>query len=116
MNDHDVVSGFSRTNRRTGWTNRPLVQLTLARMREFIREPEAVFWTFGFPIVMSLALAMAFPSRAGRAVVIGIAPGAAAADLRSTLMRAPGIAVREVPPEEERRQLRDGAVDLLVVP
>ena len=24
-----------------------LVQLTLARMREFYREPEAIFWVFG---------------------------------------------------------------------
>ena len=28
----------------------PLVQLTLARMREFYREPEAIFWVFGFPL------------------------------------------------------------------
>jgi len=42
---------------RRGWRSHPLVQLTLVRYREFIREPEAVFWTFGFPIVVSLALA-----------------------------------------------------------
>jgi hypothetical protein len=50
----------------------PIVQLTLARFREFIREPEAVFWTFVFPIVVSLALAMAFPSRADRDVLVGL--------------------------------------------
>ena len=26
----------------------PLVQLTLARLREFLREPEAIFWVFLF--------------------------------------------------------------------
>src|SRR5437870_2342775 len=41
----------------------PLVQLTLARMREFYREPEAIFWVFGFPIVLAFALGIAFRKR-----------------------------------------------------
>src|SRR5260370_35215830 len=41
----------------------PLVQLTLCRMREFHREPEAIFWVFGFPIVLAFALGIAFRSR-----------------------------------------------------
>ena len=36
----------------------------ISTLREFMREPEAVFWTFVFPIVMSVGLAIAFPSRA----------------------------------------------------
>ena len=31
------------------WRSHPLVQLTLLRVREFIREPEAVFWAVAFP-------------------------------------------------------------------
>ena len=111
MSDN-VGSGFSRTN----WTSRPLVQLTLARMREFIREPEAVFWTFGFPIVVSLALALAFPSRANRPVFVGLYPGAAAESLRSTLKGSSGITIRDVRPEDERRSLREGEVNVVVVP
>lgn len=38
----------------------PLAQLTLARLREFLREPGAVFWVFGFPILMVVALGLAF--------------------------------------------------------
>ncbi len=38
----------------------PLVQLTLARLREFAREPEAVFWVFVFPVLLTLALGIAF--------------------------------------------------------
>ena len=30
----------------------PLVELTLARVRELVREPEAVFWVFVFPILL----------------------------------------------------------------
>src|SRR5262245_39855721 len=43
------------------WHDRnPLVQLTLARLREFLREPGALFWVFGFPILMVVALGLAF--------------------------------------------------------
>ena len=38
----------------------PLAQLVLCRLREFIREPEALFWVYGFPIVMTVALGIAF--------------------------------------------------------
>src|SRR5688572_11886400 len=97
-------------------TSAALVQLTLARFREFIREPEAVFWAFVFPIVMSLALAIAFPSRAERDVLVGVQPGPSAESLRATLRGKKGIAVREVPPEDERRALREGTVNVIVLP
>ncbi|PYO69383.1 MAG: ABC transporter permease, partial [Gemmatimonadetes bacterium] len=41
----------------------PLFQLTLARLREFYREPDAVFWVFGFPLVLAFALGIAFRNR-----------------------------------------------------
>ncbi|MFM1872547.1 MAG: hypothetical protein RL398_1969, partial [Planctomycetota bacterium] len=31
-----------------------------SQFREFWRTPEAVFWTYGFPLVMALALGFAF--------------------------------------------------------
>ena len=40
-----------------------LAQLTLVRFREFIREPEAVFWVFVFPILLAAGLGLAFRSR-----------------------------------------------------
>ncbi|MBI4419931.1 MAG: ABC transporter permease, partial [Gemmatimonadetes bacterium] len=43
------------------WT--PLYQLTLWRVREFLREPEAMFWVFAFPILLAFALGLAFKSR-----------------------------------------------------
>ena len=53
----------------------PLVELTLARLREFVREPEALFWTFLFPIIMSVAMAIAFPASGGQTVRVGVSPG-----------------------------------------
>jgi ABC-2 type transport system permease protein len=42
------------------WSEWALGQLILARLREFYREPAAVFWVYGFPLVMAVALGLAF--------------------------------------------------------
>ncbi len=104
------------SNGARGGAHHPLIELTLARLREFIREPEALFWSFLFPIVMSVAMAIAFPSAGSQAVRVGIAPGAASDPLRKTLAADPGIEVREVPPDQELRQLREGDVHVIVRP
>ncbi|HKD36718.1 MAG TPA: ABC transporter permease [Pirellulales bacterium] len=41
----------------------PLGQLIMARLREFYREPEAVFWVYGFPILMVVLLGIAFRNK-----------------------------------------------------
>jgi ABC transporter DrrB family efflux protein len=41
----------------------PLRQLVLARIREFYREPEVIFWVYGFPIILAVGLGIAFSSR-----------------------------------------------------
>ena len=42
---------------------RPLAQLILSRIREFYREPSAIFWVYGFPLLMALILGFAFQSK-----------------------------------------------------
>lgn len=37
--------------------------LILSRLRIFFREPEAMFWVYGFPIIMAVGLAIAFWNR-----------------------------------------------------
>lgn len=104
------------SNLNRGGARHPLVELTLARLREFVREPEALFWTFVFPIVMSVVMAMAFPSRGDRPVRVSVADGEAAASLRQTLANAPGIALKELPEGGEWRALREGDVLVVVIP
>jgi ABC-type multidrug transport system permease subunit len=97
-----------------GGARHPLIELTLARVREFIREPEAIFWTFGFPILISLALSVAFPSSVGRPVVVGVAAGPASEATRAALTGTDGVSVREIPPGAEQRALREGDVHVIV--
>ena len=103
------------TNR--GGASTPLVELTLTRVREFIREPEALFWTFLFPILISVALAVAFPGGRTTPVIVAIAPGPAADSVRAALASAPDVTLRGVPasPDAEARALREGNVHLIVV-
>src|SRR2546423_1172871 len=94
----------------------PLVQLTLARMREFYREPEAIFWVFGFPLVLAFALGIAFRNRGPGELKVGVlrAPGDSA--IATALDRAPALAATVLDSSDARIALRTGRVALLVVP
>lgn len=105
-----------RTTNARGGAHHPLVELTLARLREFVREPEALFWSFFFPIVMSVAMAMAFPSQGSQPVRVGVPQGAASEGLRTTFAAEAAVVVRDVPAGEALRQLREGDVHVIVQP
>src|SRR5213080_4595813 len=97
-------------------SDHPLVQLSLARMREFYREPEAIFWVFGFPIVLAFALGIAFRNRGPGELKVGVlrAPGDSA--IATALDRAPALAATVLDSSDARIALRTGRVALLVVP
>ena len=65
----------------------PLVALTRARVLEFVREPEALFWVFAFPIIMALVLGFAFRDRPPDPVPVGVVAGPTAADISAALSR-----------------------------
>jgi ABC-type multidrug transport system permease subunit len=48
-----------------------LYQLTLVRFRLFLREPEAIFWIFIFPILLALGLGIAFRNRPADVLQVG---------------------------------------------
>jgi ABC-type multidrug transport system permease subunit len=99
-----------------GATAHPLIELTLARLREFLREPEAVFWVFAFPILLAFALGIAFRSKGEATVHVGVAEGPGAAVLVEALSRTRGLEARLVPAGRLDLALRDGEVELIVVP
>lgn len=96
----------------------PLVELTLARFREFLREPEALFWVFAFPVLLACALGLAFRSQDAPDVLVGVLRGGAAphTEVVSTLQAVAGVRVRPVNRAEADVALRNGAIHLLVVP
>ncbi len=50
----------------------PLCQLILSNLRTYLREPEAIFWTYGFPILMIIGLGLAFSGKGEDAIVFDI--------------------------------------------
>lgn len=49
------------------WTPGPVLELTRTRIYEFAREPGVIFWVFVFPVLLAIALGIAFRERAPEA-------------------------------------------------
>jgi ABC-2 type transport system permease protein len=101
------------------WSEWALGQLVLARLREFYREPEAVFWVFGFPILMTVALGLAFrenPEPQYRVDVTGPATSSVVESLQSrkTPKGEPRFVVKGREADEARNRLRTGKTDLVM--
>ncbi len=96
----------------------PLWQLTLARIREFYREPAAVFWVYGFPLLMAVGLGVAFRERPVEKLNIEVLARhhspAAEDDLRQALAADPRLQVKVSVDADWNKRLRNGKADLAV--
>lgn len=87
-----------------------LVELTIARMKEFVRETEAIFWVFGFPLLLTLALGFAFREKAPDRIPVGATDPARV----QVLATSPALQARVYTPEAGREELRRGKISLFV--
>jgi ABC-type multidrug transport system permease subunit len=99
----------------------PLWALSAARIKQFLREPGALFWTFGFPLLITVALGTAFRNQGptkSHVAVIAVATGQGSASERTVAALAGerGIEATVVDPAHAARQLGTGEVVLAVVP
>jgi len=92
----------------------PLAELTRARIRELLREPEAIFWVFVFPILIAGVLALAFRNRPPDAIPVAVVEGPSAAARAEALGARPELEVRVASADEARRDLTRGRVVLTV--
>jgi len=100
----------------TRWT--ALIELTSARIREFFREPAAIFWVYGFPLIMALSLGIAFRDRPQAKLNIDlVAPGGdtTAPAWWSTLQEDPRLTLHTPAPDAWTRRLRDAKTDLVLI-
>jgi ABC-type polysaccharide/polyol phosphate export permease len=104
------------TTERRGWREHPLVQLTLVRYREFFREPEAVFWVFVFPVLLTAGLGLAFRHQAPERTRVAIVEGEGARAIQETLGRSSEIRPEVLADTAGAQALRTGRVEILVVP
>ena len=99
-----------------GLMRHPLAALTLARFKLTIREPEMVFWVFVFPILMALALGIAFQARGEEPTPVAVRDAPGAAPVIAALARTGDLEAFAAPEEDELALLRDGRAHLVVVP
>jgi ABC-type multidrug transport system permease subunit len=96
----------------------PLLQLVLARFREFIREPEAVFWVYGFPILMVVALGIAFRNKPVEQIHVDVAGPATSESVKfvtGALQEDKAFVVRVAEEAVCRQDLKTAKTDLVVL-
>jgi ABC-type multidrug transport system permease subunit len=81
---------------------------------EFLREPEVVFWVFLFPVLLALALGLAFRAKPPEPLPVGIEAGVEAEGRRSAL-EGERLTPRIVERAEAQRALASGKLALVVL-
>jgi ABC-2 type transport system permease protein len=115
-------------NPRSYW---PIWELTVSRMRIFYREPAAVFWVYGFPLVMAMSLGMAFREKPEESIRVDVVsaeaqspqakvesesdgnPKSKIQNLKSAFSD-PRFIVTDSPAENWRKRLQAGKTDVVI--
>jgi ABC-2 type transport system permease protein len=88
-----------------------LYQLTIVRFRLFLREPEAIFWIFVFPILLAVGLGIAFRNRPADVLQVG----ATTTQLAQALATDKGLTATTVDEAAGTRALATGNILLLAI-
>jgi ABC-type multidrug transport system permease subunit len=88
-----------------------LFQLTSMRFRLFLREPEAIFWTFIFPILLAAGLGIAFRNRPADVLQVG----ATTTQLTQALAADKGLTAATMDEAEGTHELATGKILLLAI-
>jgi len=88
-----------------------LYQLTSARFRLFLREPEALFWVFIFPILLAIGLGIAFRNRPADVLHVGATTRA----LTQALDSEKGLAAMTMDEAAGTHALATGNIELLAI-
>ena len=96
-------------------TQHPILALSLARLREFTRQPEAMFWVYFFPVLMVIVLGIAFRNKPPEAVAVDVLDNGAAEWALSELAGDDAFKATLVSESESRNRLRTGKANLLVI-
>ncbi len=111
----------------------PLFQLYLVRLRDFYRQPARVFWVYGFPTLLAIALGFAFQNRPPAPLLIDLVTGPGAVQIKAHLVEhnaalqgakqagrprvnVPSVEIHEAPAEEALKRLNTGKTPLLIEP
>ena len=88
-----------------------LYQLTSTRFRLFLREPEAIFWVFIFPILLAVGLGIAFRNRPADVLPVG----ATTPQLTQALAADKGLNATTIDEAAGTHALAVGTINLLAI-
>lgn len=91
----------------------------MARLKEMYREPEVIFWVFVFPILLALALGIAFRNKPSEISRIAVVAGPQTPRLMELLhgpSAASPVRTEVLPDSEARNAFRMGKYDLVIIP
>ena len=88
-----------------------LYQLTSTRFRLFLREPEAIFWVFIFPILLAVGLGIAFRNRPADVLPVG----ATTTELTQALAADKGLSAATMDEAAGTHALAIGTIELLAI-
>ena len=88
-----------------------LYQLTSTRFRLFLREPEAIFWVFIFPILLAVGLGIAFRNRPADVLPVG----ATTPQLTQALAADKGLTASTMDEAAGTHALATGTINLLAI-
>ena len=88
-----------------------LYQLTIPRFLLFLREPEAIFWVFLFPILLAVGLGIAFRNRPADVLQVG----ATSTQLTAALNRDKGLTAATLDEAHGTHELATGQILLLAI-
>jgi ABC-2 type transport system permease protein len=109
------LRALPRRNRR--WSG--YIHLLGVRLLELRREPEVIFWVFGFPIILALGLGIAFRNKPAEITPVVVVAGPGSQNALSLLKASPrGASIRaDVLDEQQAQQgFRLGKYDLVIAP
>ncbi|HMW60738.1 MAG TPA: ABC transporter permease, partial [Leptospiraceae bacterium] len=94
-----------------------ILQLSLAQLRGFLREPGILFWAFAFPILMAWVLGAAFDKKGEGPVSVSLvqtSPAALRPTAGASLKKDPLIHLREESADAALLALRRGESQIIV--
>jgi ABC-2 type transport system permease protein len=102
------------TRRNGRWAG--FLQVLSVRMKELRREPEVIFWVFGFPILLALGLGIAFRNKPADVTSVVIIAGTGSQDALSLIERSPHTSIHADVRDETTalRGFRLGKYDLVI--
>ena len=86
----------------------PIPSITITRLKEFVRRPEALFWVYFFPVLMIIVLGNAFQNQTIETFHVDVIENDHSTALLQQLSNQPQIKTHLVDVQESSRRLRSG--------